>query len=170
MNILYCIPHLYNAGGMERVLTQKVNWLAANTSHTYTILTTECTPIGVAETYFPLDKRVEMIREVYKDNDRVSVKPYNGLTTDFARTIGANFLVRGVRTTAEFDFEKTIADVNRRLTGIETALLITSPEVSCISSSAVRELMSFGHDVRQWVPEAVYRHIQQLPTCPHLTH
>lgn len=61
MNILYCIPHLYNAGGMERVLTQKVNWLAAHTSHTYTILTTECTPIGVAETYFPLDKRVQVV-------------------------------------------------------------------------------------------------------------
>ena len=119
--------------------------------------------INEAKRYlFPLDKRVEMIREVYKDNDRVSVKPYNGLTTDFARTIGANFLVRGVRTTAEFDFEKTIADVNRRLTGIETVLLITSPEVSCISSSTVRELMSFGHDVRQWVPEAVYRYIRQL--------
>jgi pantetheine-phosphate adenylyltransferase len=129
--------------------------------------------IGINENkhyLFPLDKRLEIIREVYHDNNRVSVEAYNGLTTDFAKTIGAHFLVRGVRTTAEFDFEKTIADINRRLTGIETALLITSPEVSCISSSAVRELMSFGHDVRQWVPEAVYRHIQQLPTSPHLTH
>lgn len=122
--------------------------------------------IGINESkryLFPLEKRLEMIREVYKDNNRVSVKSYNGLTTDYAKSIGAHFLVRGVRTTAEFDFEKTIADVNRRLTGIETVLLITSPEVSCISSSTVRELMSFGHDVRQWVPEAVYRAIRQLP-------
>ena len=121
--------------------------------------------IGINESkryLFPLEKRLEMIREVYQGNDRVTVESYNGLTTDYAKSIGAHFLVRGVRTTAEFDFEKTIADVNRRLTGIETVLLITSPEVSCISSSTVRELMSFGHDVRQWVPEAVYRFIQQL--------
>ena len=121
--------------------------------------------IGINESkryLFPLEKRLEMIREVYQGNDRVTVESYNGLTTDYAKSIGAHFLVRGVRTTAEFDFEKTIADVNRRLTGIETVLLITSPEVSCISSSTVRELMSFGHDDRQWVPEAVYRFIQQL--------
>ena len=121
--------------------------------------------IGINESkryLFPLEERLEMIREVYQGNDRVTVESYNGLTTDYAKSIGAHFLVRGVRTTAEFDFEKTIADVNRRLTGIETVLLITSPEVSCISSSTVRELMSFGHDVRQWVPEAVYRFIQQL--------
>ena len=121
--------------------------------------------IGINESkryLFPLEKRLEMIREVYQGNDRVTVESYNGLTTDYAKSIGAHFLVRGVRTTAEFDFEKTIADVNRRLTGIETVLLITSPEVSCISSSTVRELMSFGHAVRQWVPEAVYRFIQQL--------
>lgn len=121
--------------------------------------------IGINESkryLFPLEKRLEMIREVYQGNDRVTVESYNGLTTDYAKSIGAHFLVRGVRTTAEFDFEKTIANVNRRLTGIETVLLITSPEVSCISSSTVRELMSFGHDVRQWVPEAVYRFIQQL--------
>ena len=121
--------------------------------------------IGINESkryLFPLEKRLEMIREVYQGNDRVTVESYNGLTTDYAKSIGAHFLGRGVRTTAEFDFEKTIADVNRRRTGIETVLLITSPEVSCISSSTVRELMSFGHDVRQWVPEAVYRFIQQL--------
>ena len=61
MNILYCIPHLYNAGGMERVLTQKVNWLAAHTDHQFTILTTERTPAGQADTYFDLDARVQVV-------------------------------------------------------------------------------------------------------------
>ena len=61
MNILYCIPHLYNSGGMERVLTQKVNWLAANTNHHITILTTEATPAGMNETYFDLDERVKVV-------------------------------------------------------------------------------------------------------------
>lgn len=61
MNILYCIPHLYNAGGMERVLTQKVNWLAAHTGHVYTILTTERVPEGVSPVCFPLDERVNVV-------------------------------------------------------------------------------------------------------------
>jgi len=60
MRILYCIPHLYNSGGMERVLTQKVNWLAAHTGHEYAIMTTECVPEGRTVTYFPLDKRVRV--------------------------------------------------------------------------------------------------------------
>ena len=61
MRILYCIPHLYNSGGMERVLTQKVNWLARHTDHALTILTTECVPEGMPEVYFPLDQRVRMV-------------------------------------------------------------------------------------------------------------
>ena len=61
MNILYCIPHLYNTGGMERVLTQKVNWLVAHTKHHYTILTTECVPEGVAPICFPLDPHVQVV-------------------------------------------------------------------------------------------------------------
>lgn len=61
MNILYCIPHLYNSGGMERVLTQKVNWLCAHTSHSFTIITTEPTPQGMNDTYFPLDPQVQIV-------------------------------------------------------------------------------------------------------------
>ena len=61
MRILYCIPHLYNAGGMERVLTQKVNWLATHTKHELTIITTELTPKGLKECYFDLDKRVQVV-------------------------------------------------------------------------------------------------------------
>ena len=61
MNILYCIPHLYNSGGMERVLTQKVNWLCAHTSHSFTIITTEPTPQGMNDTYFPSDPRVQIV-------------------------------------------------------------------------------------------------------------
>lgn len=69
MNILYCIPHLYNAGGMERVLTQKVNWLATHTDHDITILTTERTPQGMNDTCFPLDKRVNVVALSIDFND-----------------------------------------------------------------------------------------------------
>lgn len=102
---------------------------------------------------FTLDQRIEMIREVYADNPNVKVKSYSGLTTDFAQSIGATFLVRGVRSIMDFEAEKNIADVNRKLTGIETVLLITEPEFACVSSSIVRELMSYGRDVTEFLPD-----------------
>lgn len=102
---------------------------------------------------FTLEQRMEMIREVYADKPNVKVESYSGLTTDFAQSIGATFLVRGVRSIMDFEAEKNIADVNRKLTGIETVLLITEPEFSSISSSIVRELMSYGRDVTEFLPD-----------------
>ena len=102
---------------------------------------------------FSLEQRTEMIRRVYAGNERVRVESYSGLTTDFAQSIGATFLVRGVRSIMDFEAEKSIADVNRKLTGIETVLLITEPEFSSISSSIVRELMSYGRDVTEFLPD-----------------
>lgn len=102
---------------------------------------------------FSLEQRTEMIRRVYAGNERVRVESYSGLTTDFAQSIGATFLVRGVRSIMDFEAEKNIADVNRKLTGIETVLLITEPEFSSISSSIVRELMSYGRDVTEFLPD-----------------
>jgi pantetheine-phosphate adenylyltransferase len=102
---------------------------------------------------FTLEQRMEMIREVYADKPNVKVESYSGLTTDFAQSIGATFLVRGVRSIMDFEAEKNIADVNRKLTGIETVLLITEPEFSCVSSSIVRELMSYGRDVTEFLPD-----------------
>lgn len=102
---------------------------------------------------FSLEQRTEMIRRVYAGNERVRVESYSGLTTDFAQSVGATFLVRGVRSIMDFETEKNMADVNRKLTGIETVLLITEPEFSSISSSIVRELMSHGRDVTEFLPD-----------------
>lgn len=102
---------------------------------------------------FSLEQRTEMIRRVYAGNERVRVESYSGLTTDFAQSIGATFLVRGVRSIMDFEAEKNMADVNRKLAGIETVLLITEPEFSSISSSIVRELMSYGKDVTEFLPD-----------------
>ena len=102
---------------------------------------------------FSLEQRTEMIRRVYAGNERVRVESYSGLTTDFAQSVGATFLVRGVRSIIDFEAEKSMADVNRKLTGIETVLLITEPEFSSISSSIVRELMSYGRDVTEFLPD-----------------
>lgn len=101
---------------------------------------------------FSVEQRIEMIESLYGNEPRVSVVSYNGLTTDFARGVGASFLVRGVRSSTDFEFEKNIADVNRKLTGLETVLFITENIYSCISSSIVRELLSYGKDVSDFVP------------------
>ena len=114
--------------------------------------------IGINEnknTHFPVDKRLKMIRDYYHDNPHVSVQAYDCLTIDFAKAIGANLIVRGIRTVKDFEYEETIADVNRRLTGIETILLFTEPELTCVSSTTVRELLSFRKDISQFLPEGM---------------
>ena len=114
--------------------------------------------IGINEskhTHFPLEQRKRMISDYYKENPRISVQTYDGLTTDFAREAGANLIVRGIRTVRDFEYEETIADINRQLTGIETILLFTEPELTCVSSTIVRELLSFGKDVSQFLPKGM---------------
>lgn len=114
--------------------------------------------IGVNDnkrTFFPTEKRLEMVRELYKDNPNVSVKAYSNLTIDFAKEVGADFIIRGIRTVKDFEYEETIADINRKLSGIETILLFTKPELTCISSSIVRELLNYGKDVSDFIPEGM---------------
>lgn len=114
--------------------------------------------IGINEnkkTYFPVDKRVEMIRHLYKDEPRIKVVPYDCLTIDFAIEEDAGFILRGIRTVNDFEYEETIADVNRKLAGIETILLFTEPELTCVSSTIVRELLQYNKDVSQFIPEGM---------------
>lgn len=104
-------------------------------------------------TYFSLEKRLEAIRNLYQDDPRVKVMSYNSLTVDFAEEVGAGFILRGIRTVNDFEYEKSIADVNRKLTGIETFILFTEPEHTHISSSIVRELLRYGKDISLFVPK-----------------
>lgn len=101
---------------------------------------------------FSCEERLQAIRKLYKDNPNVQVDTYEGLTTDYAQRIGADFLLRGVRSVKDFEFERDIAEVNKRLTGIETVLLFTAPEYACISSSVVRELMSHNTNFNDFLP------------------
>lgn len=100
------------------------------------------------------DQRVEAIRSLYKDDNRISVEKYSGLTADFARQMGAEFIVKGVRSVKDFEFEREQADINRRLTGVETVLLYAEPGMDSISSSVVRELTHFDYDCTQFLPKA----------------
>ena len=105
--------------------------------------------------YFPTEKRENMIRQLYKDEPRVSVKSYDCLTIDFVLQEKANLIIRGIRTVKDFEYEETIADINRKLAGVETILLFTEPELTSISSTAVRELLQFQKDVSQFLPEGM---------------
>ena len=98
-------------------------------------------------------KRLEAIQELYKDEPRVRVMSYDSLTVDFAQQMNAGFILRGIRTVNDFEYEKSIADVNRKLSGIETFILFTEPEHTHISSSIVRELLRYGKDISQFVPK-----------------
>ena len=114
--------------------------------------------IGVNETknsYFPLEKRIEMIRNLYKEEPRVSVESYTSLTIDFAREVGADCILRGIRSVNDFEYEKVIADMNRTLSGIETIVLFTEPEHTHISSTVVRELLHYGHDISAFIPKGM---------------
>ncbi|KAA6331298.1 Phosphopantetheine adenylyltransferase [termite gut metagenome] len=114
--------------------------------------------IGINEnksTYFSIDKRLISIRKYYKDQPQVQVMSYDSLTVDFARQINAQFIVRGIRTVKDFEYEETIADINHKLSGIETILLFTKPEFTCVSSTMVRELLSYGKDVSCFLPEGI---------------
>lgn len=105
--------------------------------------------------FLPLEKRVEMIRALYADEPRVKVLSYSGLTVDFAREQGADMIVRGIRSVKDFEYEESIADINRKLSGIETVFLFTEPELSSVSSSVVRELVHYGKDVSAFLPEGM---------------
>lgn len=111
--------------------------------------------IGINEakkSYFTLEKRIGMIRDFYRDEPRVKVESYNSLTIKFAEEVGARFILRGIRSVIDFEYEKTIADMNRTISGIETFLLFTEPALSHISSSHVRELLCYGQDVSNFIP------------------
>ncbi len=114
--------------------------------------------IGINEskkTYFSLEKRIEMIRELYRNEPRVRVGSYDSLTIEYAQEVGAKFIIRGIRSVTDFEYEKTIADMNRTISGIETFVLFTEPEFTHISSTHVRELLRYGHDVSGFVPKGL---------------
>ncbi len=100
-------------------------------------------------------ERVETIKGYYRNEPKVSVHSYDDLTIDFARRMNAKFILRGLRSVKDFEYERDMADVNRRLTGLETVILFTEPRLAAISSSVVRDLICHGHDVSAFLPKPV---------------
>ncbi len=104
-----------------------------------------------------MEQRRQWIENSFAREPRVRVISYTGLTTDAARQCGARYLLRGVRSVADFESEMTMAEVNRELSGLETVLLYTLPECAHISSSLVRELVKYGQSVERYLPKGLDR-------------
>ncbi len=107
------------------------------------------------KSFFTLEKRLDIIRQAFHDEPRVSVKAYDSLTIDFAKKEEADFILRGMRSANDFEYEKSIADINKRLSSIETVLLFTEPQHSAVSSTIVRDLLNYGKDVAAFLPPEV---------------
>ena len=98
------------------------------------------------------DARIENINSIYRNEPRVEARAYEGLTVDFARKVGAQYLLRGVRNVKDFEYERDLADINLKIGDIETVFLVSEPQYAAISSSVVRELIKYNKDVSNLIP------------------
>ena len=101
------------------------------------------------------EKRIAALRKLFAGDERIQVEGYSDLTVDFAARHHARFILRGIRSIKDYEYEMNIADLNRRLTGVETIILFTEPEWAFISSTMVKELMHFGKDISPYIPEGL---------------
>ncbi|MBT6161284.1 pantetheine-phosphate adenylyltransferase [Flavobacteriaceae bacterium] len=104
---------------------------------------------------FPLQERIQFIKNTFEGEPKIKVASYSGLTIDYCKTVEATAIIRGLRNPADFEFEKSVAHINRRLSGIETLFLLTSANTSYVSSSIVREIIKYKGDFSQLVPRGV---------------
>jgi pantetheine-phosphate adenylyltransferase len=102
--------------------------------------------------FFSVDQRETFIKKVFGSESRIKVMRYGGLTVDFCKQQNANFILRGLRTSADFEFERAIAQNNRAMSGIETVFIVAAPELSHISSTIVRDILNFKGDASKFVP------------------
>lgn len=105
---------------------------------------------------FPIEQRMQWIRDIFKDDPKVVVKTYEGLTVNFCKNEKANFILRGLRTHSDFEYEKAISQMNLSMAPeIETVFLITEPAFSAISSTIVREIIRHNGDVSAFIPKGI---------------
>ena len=111
---------------------------------------------------FSEELRLEWIKEIYKNNPKVDVIAYDGLTVDCCTQVGANFILRGIRYVNDFEYEKAIADMNRSLDkNVETIFLTCLPQFTSVASTLVRDVIKNGGDVSQFLPQVVVKSLHQ---------
>ena len=107
---------------------------------------------------YSTEVRMGNIQSLYADEPKIEVKSYHDLTVDFARREGAEFIIKGVRSVGDFEYERGQADINKQIGGIDTILFYAEPQYESISSSMVRELKHFGHDADEYLPKLQKNH------------
>ena len=113
--------------------------------------------------YFSIEERMQWIKDVYNNNPKIDVKQYKGLTVDFCKKEKANYILRGLRDSHDFKFERNIAHMNKELSpNIETIFIITPPKISHISSSIIRDIIKNGGDVSKFMPKEINLSTQKL--------
>ena len=111
---------------------------------------------GEKKSFFPLEKRLEWLHEIFGHESTIAIATYTGMTIDFCRRENARFILRGLRTSADFEFERSIGQMNKLMhPEIETVFLLCAPEFASVSSSIVRDIIRNGGDVQQFVPEGI---------------
>ena len=106
--------------------------------------------------FFSIDERIELIEGVYASEPKIKVMAYDGLTVDFCKSIGAAFMLRGIRTVSDFEYECAISQMNQLMQpGVETVFLLTTPELTPVNSTIVRDILNYGGDVSQFVPKGM---------------
>ncbi len=111
---------------------------------------------ALKKNYYPLETRKEMIRKVFSNEPRIRVEHYEGLTVDFCRSMNARYLLRGLRTAADFEFERAIAQINKAMAhDVESVFLLTVPEHTPVNSTIVRDIIRSGGDASMFVPKAI---------------
>jgi len=104
----------------------------------------------------PVESRVAMINEVFRNDEKVTCESFEGLTVDFCRKVNAGYMLRGIRTAADFEYERAIAQINKRmLKDVESVFLLTSPEHTPINSTIIRDIIRNGGDATQFLPEGI---------------
>lgn len=119
------------------------------------------------QAYFPLEKRLEWLELVFSDLPNIEIDTYRGLTIDYCKQKGAQYILRGLRTSADFEYERRIAQINRMLyPEVEILFLLTLPEHTPICSSVVREIHRHGGDISKFVPQKIASLVQQYKPQP----
>ena len=111
--------------------------------------------------WIPVEERVAALRELYANEPRIQVESYRSLAIDFAKEKESDFILRGIRSIKDYEYEQDIAELNKNLSGIETIVLFANPCLSSVSSSVLRELFHFGKDIQSWLPEGLHYELEK---------
>lgn len=108
------------------------------------------------KSFFPIEKRVRWINQVFQNVEKVEVKIHDGLTVDFCKEVGARYILRGLRTSADFEYERAIAQINKKMhPEIETVFLLTLPEHTPVNATIIRDIVFHGGDASQFLPKGL---------------